>query len=137
MKARRFWIEIVFVATGTAFALALLIATCGLAANAVAERTSQEQAIAAAAGGQQQTYEGIVTCSRCGAKHPAKLDSSATTCVRRCVHGGDRFSLVDADSTYFLDGDLSDLKNLAGQRARIVGTLHGKTIRVSSATAGI
>lgn len=141
MRAQRFWIEIVLVATAIACALAILIATFGIAASAVDGRNSssptnpkgqQEQEV----GRQKQAYEGMVTCSRCGAQHPASLNSSATTCVRTCVHGGERFVLVNSESTYLLEGDLGDLKKFAGQRARLVGTLHGKTIRVSSAQAG-
>jgi len=77
----------------------------------------------------------MVTCSRCGAKHSAALGQTATTCVRTCVHDGADFALVDADATYLLDGDLSVLKRLAGQRARVVGALNGKTIRISSVAA--
>ncbi len=63
------------------------------------------------------------------------LTTTATTCVRTCVHDGADFALVDADATYLLDGDLSVLKRLAGQRARVVGALNGKTIRISSVAA--
>ncbi|HEY1677798.1 MAG TPA: hypothetical protein VGG04_08835 [Candidatus Sulfotelmatobacter sp.] len=136
MKAQRFWIEIVLVGTGIAVAVALLIASLGMAANAVDGRNSPEQAIPAATDQPQETYEGMVTCSRCGAKHPASLNASATTCVRTCIHSGERFALVSSDSTYFLDGDAINLKTLAGQRVRIVGTLRGKTIQVASAAAG-
>jgi len=76
-----------------------------------------------------------VTCSRCGAKHSAKLDRSATVCTRVCVHDGASFALVDANFTYLLDGDLSVLKKFAGERAHIVGALHGNRISVSSVTA--
>jgi hypothetical protein len=37
--------------------------------------------------------------------------------------------------TYILDGDLNILKKLAGERARVVGALHGKIIRISSVVA--
>jgi len=48
------------------------------------------------------------------------------------VHGGASFSLIDGDVSYLLDGDLGILKRIAGQRARILGTLHGNTITISS-----
>lgn len=80
-------------------------------------------------------YEGMITCSRCGAKHAPDMHQTADTCVRVCVHGGAKFALVNADSSYVLEGDLSALKKLSGQRARVMGTLNGKTIRVYSATA--
>jgi hypothetical protein len=136
MKTQKFWIEIVLVGAAIACALALLIATLGAAAGTVVgSNNSQEQASPAPIS--EQTYEGMITCSRCGAQHPAALNSSATNCVRSCVHGGESFALINSESTYYLlDGDLSVLKKYAGQRARIVGTLTGKTIRVSSAAAG-
>lgn len=137
MKRQRFWIEIILVGTAIAVALALLIATLGMAADAVNGRNSPEQTVPATRPEPQETYEGMVTCSRCGAKHPASLDASATTCVRTCIHGGESFALVSSDSTYLLDGDAIDLKKLAGQRARILGKLRGKTIQVASVAAGI
>jgi hypothetical protein len=136
MKTNRVWVEIVILATVIACALALLFATLGIAAgaavNAADARQEQPQEQPKTA---EQTYQGMVTCSRCGAKHSAALGHTATTCVRMCVHGGANFVLVGADATYLLDGDLNILKGLAGQRARIVGALNGKTIRISSVVA--
>ena len=128
MKTNRVWIEIVVLATVIACALALMFATLGVAVGAAKVGPGQEAAT-------EQTYQGMVTCSRCGAKHSAALGQTATTCVRVCVHGGANFALVDADATYLLDGDLNVLKRLAGQRARVVGALNGKTIRISSVVA--
>jgi len=133
MKTTRAWIEIVILVTVIACALALLFATLGAAASAAisaAESGARQEPSAV------QTYEGMVTCSRCGARHSAALGQTATICTRVCVHGGASFALVGADSTYLLEGDTNALKRLAGQRARIVGFRSGKTIRISSA-AGI
>jgi hypothetical protein len=136
MNRQKFWIEIVLIGTAIAIALALFILSSGAATHSVSASSSHEQAIPATTAEPEQTYEGMISCSRCGAQHPAALNSSATTCVRSCVHGGESFALINSESTYYLlDGDLSVLKKLAGQRARIVGTLKGKTIRVSSAAA--
>jgi hypothetical protein len=126
MRTNRVWIEILLLGTAIACALALLIATLGAAA-ATAEASPQETPSPAA-----QTYEGIVTCSRCGARHSSALGQTAADCARLCVRGGANFALVEADATYLLEGDLSVLGRLAGQRARIVGELNGKTIRISS-----
>jgi hypothetical protein len=130
MKMNRVWIEIVLLGTAMACALALLFATLGAAASAAAEVGALQ------ANTEEHTYEGMVSCSRCGAKHSAKLGQTATTCTRTCVNGGANFSLVQADATYLLDGDLNLLKKVAGQRARIVGALHGQTIRIASVAAG-
>ncbi len=74
----------------------------------------------------------MVTCSRCGAKHSADLGKTAAECARQCVHGGATFALVDGDKTYALEGGQELLTKVAGQRARIVGPVHGNTITVSS-----
>ena len=133
MRKHRFWMEIVLLGTGGACVLALLIATVGVAAGAAWAQAAVAKANSVAG---EQTYEGMVTCSRCGAKHSPALDQPATVCVRMCVHGGARFALIGGDSMYLLDGDVEALKRLAGQRARIVGDLNGKTIKVMSIAAG-
>ena len=122
MKTNRVWIEIVMLGTAIACALALLFATLGAAAGVAAGEVFLQQQVPVAT---DQTYEGMVTCSRCGAKHSAALGQTATTCIRVCVHGGAQFALVSADVTYLLDGDLNVLKKLSGQRAHVVGALHG------------
>ncbi len=140
MKTNRFWIEIVALGTAIACALALAIATLGAAAVAVAGQQEQSHPSNQAGSGQTagsssarvQSREGMVTCSRCGAKHSANLGKTAGDCTRQCVHGGATFALVDGDKTYALDGDMNLLKSVAGQRARILGVVRGHTIKVSS-----
>jgi hypothetical protein len=129
MKNNRVWIEILLLGTAIACALAVLIATLGAAAGATAEAAIAGQQTPSTVG---QTYEGMVTCSRCGARHSAVLSQTAAECARNCVRGGAQFALVESDATYFLEGDLGVLGRLAGHRARIVGELNGKTIRISS-----
>ena len=148
MKTNRFWIEMIAIGAMIACALALLIATVATGTAAVAEPSDAEAGVASPAAsalpqsslGQsseatdspQQTYEGMVTCSRCGAKHSAKFGKTASDCVRVCVHGGAKFALINGDKVYQLEGDLNSLKHLAGQRARITGVMHGDTIAISS-----
>jgi hypothetical protein len=132
MRKHRFWMEIVLLATGGACVLALLIATVGVAAGAASAQAAVAQTNSVAG---ERTYEGMVTCSRCGAKHSPALDQPATVCVRMCVHGGATFALIGGDSMYLLDGDVEAFKRLAGQRARIVGDLNGRTIKVMSIAA--
>ena len=129
MKMHRIWIEIVILGTAIAFALAILIATLGAAAGTA---VGQSVRVPSQTTTTDQTYEGMVTCSRCGAKHSAALGQTPIVCVRECVHGGAAFALVNGDSLYLLDGDSYALKQLAGQRVRIVGRLSGKTIKVAS-----
>lgn len=138
MRAQRIWFEILIVGSAIALALALFLATVGAAAGwaeaTIAQTTSAaaERPKAAQAG---QVFEGMVTCSRCGAKHSPALERPATVCVRVCVHGGASFELITPDSAYVLKGQLQSVKGLAGQRARVVGTLLGNAIEVRSVTA--
>jgi len=133
MSIRRIWIEIVMVATAIACALAMLIATLGAVAGAAGAALGQQSKPAPAT---LQTYEGMVTCSRCGARHSAEFGKSAGDCARVCVHNGAQFALVDGESTHLLDGNLNLLKKVAGVRTRITGSIKGNTIRVSSVAAG-
>lgn len=127
MKTNRVWIEIVLLGTAIALALALLFASLGTAAGVTVGETAQ-----AASATDAQLFEGMVTCSHCGAKHQPRLDRSASICVRVCVHGGASFALINDESTYVLDGDVGSFKKLAGQRARVIGTRTGNTIKVAS-----
>jgi len=140
MNKQRVWIEILLVGSAVAFGLALFLATIGLAAG-VGESSREPQesqsAIRQTANPvAEHSFEGMVTCSRCGAKHSPALERPATVCVRVCVHGGAKFALVGADSNYVLDGDPQALKRVAGQRARVIGYLRGNTIQVRSVAAG-
>jgi hypothetical protein len=103
--------------------LAIVIATLGAAA--IAEQSVQPQ----------QTYEGVVTDTRCGAKHSAAIGKTAADCTRACVHGGAEFALVDGDKIYRLEGDQMLLKRAAGQRVKVVGTLNGDRLTVTSISA--
>jgi hypothetical protein len=142
-RTNRVWVEILVLVTAIVCGIALLFATLGAAAGAAGGETKGGETPVGTASLQQdpqpstveQTYLGMVTCSRCGAKHSADLARSATKCVRICVHGGAGFALVDDDVIYLLDGDLISLQRLAGQRARVVGALNGNTIRISSVSA--
>jgi len=131
MKPHRFWIEIVAVATLAACALALLIGTLGVVAGA-ATGALQSQTTKS---GDERTYEGVVTCSRCGARLSAAMGQTAADCARICVHQGAKFALAAGDKTYLLDADPYTLKRLAGQRIGVMGVTTGNTVRVSSLSA--
>ena len=135
MNTRRIWIEIVVVGSAISIGLALLLASIGAAAGIPEAGSDALQAAPAAsqkAATAEQVFDGMVTCSRCGAKHSPALQRPATVCVRVCVHGGAAFALVSAESSYVLQGDSQVLKPFAGERARIVGSLSGHTIQVRS-----
>ena len=131
MKTNRFWIETVALGTAIACALALLIATLAAATVAVTGSGESGQTTPPTPT-QARTFEGTVTCSRCGAKHAAIQGVTAADCARQCVHDGATLTLVEGDQTYTLEGDLIALKKVAAQRARIVGEMRGNTIKVLS-----
>jgi hypothetical protein len=135
MKANRVWIEIVTLSAGVAFGLTLALAIVG-AAVVASGQTHEPPQSAAPPAARQQNYVGMVTCSRCLAKHSAKIDATATDCARVCIRDGAKFSLVDGDQTYILEGNPVALNRVAGQRVRIVGARIGDTITVASVPAG-
>lgn len=143
MKSNRFWIEIIAVGTSMACAVALLIAILGAAGAGLSDTQALGQTSQAARTqpastvnvGPSQVFEGMITCSRCLAKHSAKIGSNAADCTRKCVHAGASFALVDGDNTYMLEGNLSALKGFAGERVRINGVRQGNKIQVLSVVA--
>jgi hypothetical protein len=139
MKSRRVWIETLALGVVVGCACALLIAmlaagTAAFTSPASAETTqnASSEPASAPATANLQTFEGMVTCSRCGAKHSAALGRTAADCTVACQRVGGSFALIDGDNTYTLQGDLNALKRSAGQRARVTGDLHGNTIAVAS-----
>jgi hypothetical protein len=130
MKTKHVWVEIVLLGTAVALALALLFASLGAAAWVAVGHAAQASPPVGS-----QSFEGMITCSRCGARHQPALDRSASTCVRVCVHEGANFALIHDEIIYLLEGDPDSLKRVAGQRARIVGTRTGNTIRVALITS--
>ena len=129
-KARP-WISTIALVGAIGCALALLTATQGARAGAAVGVSGSGQSGPSPAI-PQQTYEGMITDTHCGAKHSAAIGATATDCTIRCVRAGEQFVLVDSETIYLLDGDLGALKRVAGQRVRIVGTLNGKTISVTA-----
>jgi hypothetical protein len=126
----RFWIETIDLAGAIACALALLIATLGAVAAAASNPESTRTEPPTPSG--TQIYEGMVTDTHCGARHSAAMGKTATDCTIICVRAGEQFVLIDGDTRYVLEGDRVTLKQVAGQRARIIGTLNGKTISVEA-----
>lgn len=127
----RFWIEILAVGSGIACVLAVFFATLGAATGAGTEDAPAPQ-VAQSTAAALATYDGVVTDTKCGAKHTAAIPESAADCARACVHAGQKFALVDGDKIYILDGHPELLKHAAGERVTIAGTLNGDTISVAS-----
>ena len=134
MRNNRFWIEVITLCAGVAFGLAFALALLGAVVVAFGQTAEPPQS--AAQTDHQQAYVGMVTCSRCFAKHSAKIGRTATDCARSCIRDGANFTFVNGDRTYLLEGDSAELKRVAGQRVQIVGALNGSTITVASVAAG-
>ncbi len=77
------------------------------------------------------SFIGLVSDSVCGARHKLR-DKSAEECTRTCQRAGASFALVAGEKIYKLNGDINDVAVLAGQKAKVIGTLQGDTITVNS-----
>lgn len=84
-------------------------------------------------GGFSRSFAGMITDSRCGARHFRNSGKSSAECVRSCVRNGASYILVDGETIYTLEGNPAQLDKLAGERAHVKGMLEGDTIRVKSA----
>ncbi len=135
MTKIRFWIEMLLAASAIACIVALFLATLGSAAGA-GDAESETEKPAQTSTVQTQVYEGIITDTRCGAKHSAAVGLAAADCTRACVHRGDGFALVDGEKTYTLQGQPAALKRAAGERVKIFGTLNRNVISVASVAGG-
>jgi uncharacterized low-complexity protein len=82
-----------------------------------------------------QKISGMITDSKCAAKHAKGSRKSPAECTRACVRGGAKYTLVDGDKIYTLDGKEEQLEGVAGERAIIEGTLDGSTIKVVSVSS--
>jgi hypothetical protein len=79
------------------------------------------------------TFNGMITDSRCGARHLKSSHQNSGDCARACVRKGASYILLDGDRRYRLAGGDDVLERRAGQRAVVTGTRHGNTIVVNSA----
>jgi hypothetical protein len=80
-------------------------------------------------------FSGMITDSRCGARHMRNSHENAAECARECFRRGASYVLVDGDQRYTLIGGEASLAKLAGERANVMGTRQGDAILVDSAAA--
>jgi hypothetical protein len=108
---------------GICMASLLLVATLSAPASAADKKDSGKQ-----------TMTGVVSDSMCGAKH--MMEGGDAACTRACVSKGSKYALVVGDKVYTLETSdktaLDQLDKLAGQKAKVSGTVSGDTIQVSS-----
>jgi len=140
MKPIRSWISLIgsclLMALGAALAFAVIVAAgsaalAGRQASEDPQLTSQATPEIAPGG----LYQGVVTDSRCGARHLKNSHLSPAECARKCVQQGANYVLVDGNRRYKLVGSEEALDKFAGQRIRVSGTRQGETIQVSSAAS--
>ena len=77
-------------------------------------------------------FSGMITDSRCGARHRMNSGKTSAECARACARDGSIYVLVDGEVVRALEGDPYLLGRLAGERVEIVGMLEGNTIKVES-----
>ena len=78
------------------------------------------------------SFSGIITDSRCGARHVRNSDESSSQCARRCVRNGAHYLLIDGDQKYVLTGQHEMLERFAGERVSVTGARQGSRIVVTS-----
>jgi hypothetical protein len=81
-----------------------------------------------------QTFVGNISDSACGLHHT--MGGSAKSCTLMCVQMGSKFVLADEvhQKVYALS-DQTKAKRFAGEKVRVVGSLRGSTIEVTSITS--
>lgn len=83
-----------------------------------------------------KTWNGTISDSKCGAKHPAgEHDGKKTTdadCVKMCVDGGAKYVFVSGGKVYQIaNQDYAALKDHAGHKVALTGEMSGDSITVS------
>lgn len=88
----------------------------------------------ASAADKPQTITGVVSDAMCGAKH--MMEGSAAECTRACVRKGSKYALVVGDKLYTLESTdkslLDQLDKLAGNQAKVTGTVNADSVAVRS-----
>lgn len=136
MSNRRSWLALIRFCVTPALAVALgcaILFTSAVVALAIVGAGEPAEAAT------QQThkpgeriFDGLITDDRCGARHAMDSGMSPTECTRMCVRNGSSYILIEGNRRYALAGNERTLEGLAGQRAKVTGTLTEKTIQVVS-----
>ncbi len=113
--------------TATSLGITTLLAGASLAFGSGQEPALQSQEPLA-----PNVISGVVTDSRCRAKHASDSGKNSAECTRACVRHGAKYILLNGGTAYVLLGNRATLDKFAGQRVRIGGVLDGDTLRVQS-----
>ena len=96
--------------------------------------SSLSLASAKAGKGGEKTFTGEISDKMCGTKH--MMEGGAKDCTLKCVDGGSKFVLADTANNKVYDlSDQTKPKDFAGQKVKVMGTLKGDRIEVSSIEA--
>jgi hypothetical protein len=129
------WISLIgsciLLALAAALALAIIVAGASVA---LASHQASELQNATSGPPSGVTFSGMITDSRCGARHRKNSRMSPAECTRACLRNGATYVLVDGERRYTLAGNTDDLGELAGTRVNVTGTRDGSRIMVGSAT---
>jgi len=82
--------------------------------------------------GERQTLEGTISDTTCGIKHAMMKNATDKQCTLGCAKMGSKYALVVGDKVYTLEGNAGNLEKLAGEKARVTGTVEGTTVQVAS-----
>ena len=118
--------------TGASLAFAVAQPAPGADANAIPMTSAAQTEIDDRGAASGQTFAGMITDSRCGARHRMNSGKTSAECALSCVRHGAHYVLVDGEKVYALEGHRDQLERLAGERANVVGTLEGDTIKVKA-----
>lgn len=80
-----------------------------------------------------KVFTGSISDKMCGAKH--MMGGSAKDCTLECVKAGSKFVLVDANGKVYDLSDQEKPKAFAGAKVKVMGSLKGDEIEVSSIEA--
>ena len=79
-----------------------------------------------------ETLTGTICDTMCGAKHRMMTFVSDKDCTNACVKLGLKYALFVGKKVYELDGKEGDLEKIAGEKAKVTGTVEGKKFHVTS-----
>lgn len=85
-------------------------------------------------GAETKTLEGVIGDTMCGLKHQMG-NIPDKECAVKCVQMGSKFALIVGSTVYELDGKSGDLEKLAGEKAKVTGSVDGRKIKVTSVAA--
>ncbi len=84
----------------------------------------------------EKTWNGTISDSKCGAKHPGMEHEGKkmtdAECTKACVEQGAKYVFISGGKTYQIaNQDYASLKDHAGHKVALTGEMNGDSITVS------